>query len=175
MQIMKSKDLAYGAIAITLILVSFFIFRGMTNLVNCITVPLIFLFFTQGFDQRSSLTVATTVLLAVILLFPIQIIFILIELGMAVLLRFILRKRSMTQLLYPIIVTLLIIVGVVLTDMLFKTQINAFVLRISGGNGFSYILIFFIEGLIIAGIHYLFYHSIFLRLSRRQIDKSNPD
>lgn len=163
---MKSKSLSYGAIAIALILVSFFFFRGMTNLVNCITVPIIFLLFTQGFDLRSSLAVAASVLLAVIFIFPTQILFILIDLGMAVLLRFIQRKRCLIQLMYPFIVTFLIITGVILTDKLFQTEINSFILRISAGKGYIYFSIFFIESLIISSLHYIFYHTIVLRSVR---------
>ena len=166
---MKSKTLVYGAGAITLILVSFFFFKGVTNLINCITVPLIFLFFTQDFDSRSNLAIGTSVLLAVVFLFPSQILFVLIDLGMAVLLRFILRQHSMIRLLYPILVTFLLISGVVLTDKLFQTQINSFVMRISGENGYIYFLIFFIEGLIISGLHFLFYHRILRRLTHSSI------
>lgn len=160
---MRTRTLTSGAAVIMLTLVSFFFFRGMTNLVNSITVPLTFLFFTRHFDPRSSLFVGIALLLAVLMLFPSQILFTLIYLCMAMLLKLSLKKGRITRLLYPICVTILLILGVVVTDKVFLTEINAFMLRISGGSIPIYLLIFFVESLVISGLHFFFYHTILHR------------
>jgi hypothetical protein len=160
---MRPRSLTNGAAAITLTLVSFLIFRGMTNLVNSITIPLIFLFFTGSLDQQSRIAVGVAMLFAVLFLFPAQILFTLIYLGMAILLIYILGKDHLIQLLYPILVTGLLIFGVNLTDKLFLTEINAFMVHLSGGKLFVYILIFFIESLLISGLHFFFYRNILHR------------
>jgi hypothetical protein len=164
---MKSKQLAYGAGAIASILLSFLLFKAMMNLVNCITVPLIFLFFTQGFDMRSKLAVSFAAIVAVVFLFPAQIIFILIDMGMAFLLIWVTRRNIVFLLLYPIVMTILLIMGVVMTDKLFLTQINAFVLRISAGQSLIYLAVFFIESLIISALHFFFYRNILRRAKQK--------
>jgi len=157
---MRTRSLTNGASAIALTLVSYFIFRGMTNLVNSITVPLIFLFITRNFDRRSIMFVGIALLFTVLILFPSQILFTLIYLGMAMLLMLIIRKGIIIRLIYPILVTGLLIFGVTLTDRIFLTEINAFMLRISDGKIYIYLLIFFIESLVISGLHFFFYRNI---------------
>jgi hypothetical protein len=164
---MKSKQLAYGAGAITFIFLSFLLFKAMMNLVNCITIPLIFLFFTQGFDMRSKLAVSLAAIVTVVFLFPAQIIFILIDMGMAFLLIWVIRRNIVLRLLYPIAVTSFLILGVVMTDKLFLTQINAFVLRISAGQPLIYLAVFFIESLIISALHFFFYGNILRRAKQK--------
>ena len=164
---MKSKDLARGAFAISLILVSFTMFRGILNLINSITVPILILFFTQKFSRQAIFSFSIAILLAIFFLFPYQIMFMLLDMGIAYLLKFLYNGTFLHKLLYSIIVTVLLILSVVLTDQLFQTNINTLMLKISNSNPFKYVLIFLVESMIISGAHFFFYRMIVQRANNQ--------
>jgi hypothetical protein len=150
---MKTVDIVRGALSLTVIVISLFLFKGTTNLINAIIIPVTLYINLRGWQPRQVASVFAAFLLLCAILFNYQIIFASIYCLMTGVYLF-LNARKVNVLVRAIVLTLIasacFAVGIKLTDFIFMTQIETLLLKVLKGNLLIYYLILFVEGLIAA-------------------------
>jgi hypothetical protein len=150
---MKTADMIRGALSLTVIVISLFLFKGTTNLINAIIIPVTLYINLRGWQPRQVASVFAAFLLLCAILFNYQIIFASIY-CLITSVYLILNARKVNLLVTAIVLTLIATVcfaiGIKLTDLIFMTQIETLLLKVLHGNLLVYYLIIFVEGLIAA-------------------------
>lgn len=149
---MKTNEITHAGIALALIMVCYIMFKGTLNIVNALLVPLLL----YGCFSRQGLKGAVATLLAFLFLCviinPLQIIFSIFYILSALLLCLVTRE----QIKFPLKVLIMsggvfisFLLSIKLTDHIFLTRIETFMLLLVGGNYFFYLFILFLEGLLV--------------------------
>lgn len=150
---MKTKTITRAAMALTLIFICFSIFKGPTNILNALFIPLILYFGLFKLSSREFIAVTIATMLFCFIFFKVQIIFVLAYCGIALLLIW-LNKKSYGWLLAFALLTVAIsfsfFIALTMTDFIFGTQINILLIRMLGGNIITYCLLLLCEGLLIS-------------------------
>lgn len=150
---MKTKTITRAAMALTLIFICFSIFKGTTNILNALFIPLILYFALFQLSSREFIAVTIAAILFCFIFFKVQIIFVLAYCSLALLLVW-LNNKSYGWLLAVALLTVAISVNffmaLIMTDFIFGTQINILLIRMLGGNIIAYCLLLLCEGLLIS-------------------------
>ncbi len=166
MIIIKTKTITKGGMIIALAFISFTIFKGVTNILNAFFIPFLIFAFLRDNDYKEILLVYFALILSTLILYRIQIFFI-IGYCMIAFAIHIQKKKKISNIRSIILNTLFISfifwMGIILTDTLFSTNINQIMLRVTQNNILKYIFILIIEGLVI---------SLMLNFSIRKVLKS---
>lgn len=164
---MNLKMLARGAIAVGLILVFFTLFKGATNILNALFVPLTLFITTINCKKKDLFIIFAALMIMCIALFNMQIIFMSFYFILAlILIKF--DKLNLRSFLHIIILATIICIGfyisIRLTDLIFLTKIYEIMIRVLKGNLALYFSILFIESLLVSlGLFFI------LRLIKRKI------
>ncbi len=160
---MKAINLIYGALCISICLLSFFAFRGLTNVINALIVPLTLGIFTQSMNFREKVAVFIALGIFVFILFPLQVIFLLFYVLLSLVLVF-LYKKNMGALKSYFVFSLLMSVfftgALYLTDFVFKTRIASVTTDILGGNVFFFFVSVAVQAFVISAIVLSLYYFI---------------
>ena len=135
-----------------LIFVFFTFFRGMSNIVNALLVPLTMTVMMAGETRRARMVFSFAVVLLVLLFFQAQIIFILLYILISEALLQISKSPRpfwLQGLSIGVLAGLGFWAAILLTDAVFKTRIHTFMLMLAQGNVLRLALIMLGEGLII--------------------------
>lgn len=150
---MKTKTITRAAMSLTLIFICFSIFKGTTNILNALFIPLILYFSLFQLSSREFIAVTIAAILFCFIFFKVQIIFVLAYCSLALLLVW-LNNKSCGWLLAVALLTVAISVSffmaLIMTDFIFGTQINFMLIRMLGGNIIAYCLLLLCEGLLIS-------------------------
>ncbi|MFO7814326.1 MAG: hypothetical protein R6V14_01075 [Halanaerobiales bacterium] len=150
---MRIKNLTQAALSLTLIFIFFMLFKGTTNILNSIFVPLVLYINISKFKRKEYIALVTAVLILTFLFFFQQIFFILFY----ALLGWVLHelfKRKRGFLLKTTVLTIVNFTGFIIiiniTDLLLGTTITKALLSIGGGTQLGLVIVFFLEALFVA-------------------------
>lgn len=132
--------------ALALVLISFTLFKGVTNLVNAVIVPLALFIAFQIMTGKERLSFALLVVLVVILYIPVQIIFVLYYLFIAWKMCGFVKQRIRLFVQLTLLNALAVPIGVRLTDQLFMTVMEKVLLGLVGNQLIFYGLWMLIQG-----------------------------
>lgn len=146
------KSITFGALTIALIVVSFSIFKGATNILNAFFVPMILFSYSinRNIIELVAVFVASIVMCA--LFFNLQLIFIVIYCIIALIISILNRKNIkfvLSALILSGVVSFFFWIAIFLTDFLFKTRMSEMILKLMSGNLFLYMLLLTFEGTIV--------------------------
>lgn len=148
-----TRKLTISAFAIALVLVSFTLFKSTTNLLNAIFVPLALAVMLYRMSSKQRIMVSIAAYLMVLILFPTQIVYMSVYIGLAFVL--VQNKQNasiITGLLMILGFAFVLFVATIITDFLFMLQINAFVSRITQGNILFFASFYVFESIFVLGI-----------------------
>ena len=147
----NTKSITRGALAIALIVVSFSIFKGVTNIFNAFLVPIALHLGTLGTKRVEKAAVFGLVFLLCFLFFKLQMFFLLIYFFVAVLLSLLLKYRTWISVSFLTIANSIgFFVGILLTDLLLSTHMFALLMGVLGNNVIAYAGILLFEGAIVS-------------------------
>jgi hypothetical protein len=158
--------------AIALIFLFFTFFKGATNIINAFLVPLTLFLATIHTKKRDMIAVYIVLILFCLLLFPLQMVFVVFYCAIAYML-VILTVRKVRLILAVLILT--IVVGcsfwlaILLTDLLLHTNMNAIMMDLLHGNVWAYILLIFFEATLVAAGQIIISRSIYNRLPKSNV------
>ena len=137
-----------------------FLFRGTTSLLAAMIIPILLFIFLHKFSLNDTLIVSFALILLTFIFITTQTVFMFIYACLGFALRLLIPKEKQNilfyrLLLYWILVNATLLIGIILTELLFAIPLHTFMLRISGGNALIYTLILSLEGLIVATFHTL--------------------
>ncbi|HEY5561769.1 MAG TPA: hypothetical protein VIK72_08460 [Clostridiaceae bacterium] len=149
----KLSSITRGAMAIALIFVSFSLFRGVTNILNALLVPLTLYLSSINQKKKQIFTLYSVVIIFCLIFFNMQFFFIIFYCCIAFLILK-LREKNINAVLSALILTLTISfsfwIGIMLTDYFFLTNMNDVILKVLRGNFFAYGMMLIIEGALVA-------------------------
>lgn len=145
---MKLNYLVYNILSMTLVYILFLLFKGPTNIVNALFVPLTLFVFSYKNTLKERLIFYAAVVLFSALFFSVQVFFVLVYCFIAAILSFIEEKKIRKILAFFLLTTsvsLCFYVGLVLTDLFFRTHINAIMMKILDNQLLVYFSIILLE------------------------------
>ena len=150
---MNARSLSRPALGVVLIIVFFTLFRGMTNILNALLVPLTMIMVTEPESPGHRAVFMLAAVLVVFLFYPHQLVFMLLYVLMSSVYRM-MKRQDISVGLRVLGLGILAGVGfwgaILGTDALFGTRIRAFMLMLAGGSLPRLLLIMLGEGLLIA-------------------------
>lgn len=146
---MRTDKLARGAITLTLIIVSFMLFRGTTSIFSSFIIPLALYLFLKDFNPGEQLTTVLAALILVAILFGTQIFFMVAYGILAVLLSVAAGKRLLLKIfLLSLGATFSFIIAIQLTDLVLGTAIKQALSSLAGGSQAGFYLFVLVEGVV---------------------------
>lgn len=148
-----TRKLTISAFAIALVLVSFTLFKSTTNLLNAIFVPLALAVMLYRMPSKQRIMASITAYLIVLILFPTQIVYMSVYIGLAFVL--VQPNPKSTILMWLIKISafaFILFIATIITDTLFMLQINTFVSKITQGNVLFFTGFYVFESVFVLGI-----------------------
>ena len=152
---MKTVEVARAGLVLALVMVFFTLFRGASNILNALLVPLLLYAAISGFSLKSRIALFFALIFLTAIINVWQIFFSLIYFFLAVLIYLTTVWRLKLPLritLVSVVVFISFLVSIRLTDLVFGTRIETIVLQFAGGNYLIYAAIIALEGLIVGAI-----------------------
>lgn len=149
--------------ALTLIYVFFLLFKGPTNILNTLFVPLTIFIFSYRNNLRERLIFYFTILIFSALFFNIQIFFVMAYCIIAAILRIITVNNFRMISSFISLTTslsLLFYLGIILTDLVFQTRMYSITMKVLNNNIGVYLTVLLIEASFIC-ILLLFFSKLF--------------
>lgn len=150
---MNTRKLTNTAISLTLIIISFMLFRGSTNIFNAVTIPLIFHLNFSNFDFKTFSTLVLLSFIIAVLFFFQQLFFIFFYALIAVFIKYLLQYNY-HKLLKIIILSFAFGIGfyttLTLTDTILGTALRDVLAAVAAGNLFFLILLYTVTSLFVA-------------------------
>lgn len=150
---MKSKNISHTAFSLALIFISFMLFRGSTNIVNAVVVPIIFYLNYIKFSWKEYITLILMTLFFSILFYFQQIFFIFLYALLAIIMKKIF-KNNYNRYLKIIILTLIFFLGfsvtLNITDFILGTELQQMFLSIVGNKIEFLVLFYLIDSIIVS-------------------------
>ena len=128
--------LATAAMILSISLVSFSLFRGATNILNAFLVPLVLAIGSLRLNWKSYGAVLLALAGLTAILFPVQIVFVILYGALAGLIRTLLQHRFIIVaiLIHAAAVSIGFWLAILLTDLIFLTRMQAILLQMLGHN-----------------------------------------
>jgi len=152
---MKAKKIVLGALCLGICILSLFFFRGVTNVINAIVIPLSLGIFTFSMDFKEKLAVYIGLAIFAFVLFPLQLIFLFFYFLISLLLIYIdLWNLGFLKgfLLLSFSLTLFFTASVFLTDLIFGSKIVQITMSLMGDNILIYLLSVAIQAIVVSVI-----------------------
>lgn len=150
---MKIKNLTHTAISLALIFISFLIFRGSSNIINAVTVPLILYLNYKKFSLKEYVTLILMTLIFSLLFFFQQLFFIILYALLGIFLSK-LFKSNYSFFFRMVSLTFVFFIGFFgtlnITDFILGTALQQMLLSLMGGNIFFLILFYLFNSIIIS-------------------------
>ena len=150
---MNNKSLTHSAISISLVLVSFMLFKGAANIINSIIVPIIFYINYAKFKLKDYLLMILAVFILSFLFFFKQLFFIIFYAILAWFLYYSFEKK-INFLLRTIIFAAAFLFGFVttinITDMVIGTALQKALASAAAGSNLGLILLYVVTSILIA-------------------------
>lgn len=150
------KILTMSAFALALSVLSLLLFRGPVSIVSTFLIPAIIVLFSRG-ELKSYFLVSAGLFITTLLFFPTQIIFVATYILLSILINIFfitsdlkVKTSPIGVLGYILIVSLVLFVGIRLTELVFLVPLHTMMLRISGNNMLVYSGILFLEGIFVS-------------------------
>jgi hypothetical protein len=150
---MTTKSITHIALSLALIVVFFFLFRGVSNILNSILIPIVLYINVSKFNWQKLLVLVLTATIFSFLFFIQQIFFLFLYVLLAGLLyRVMNSNRSFFIKLIVLSAGTLtgFIVSINLTDLLLGTKIKEALLAITNGNAIWFLGLIVVEAVIVA-------------------------
>jgi len=142
---MDTRNLTHTAISLTLVIISFLLFRGSTNVFNAVIVPLIFYLNYKKFEFKNFFTLVLLSFIIALLFFFQQLFFIFFYAIMAAFIKLLLQYNYQ-KLIKIIILTLVFGMGfyttLTLTDTILGTALREVLASVAAGNIYFLILLY---------------------------------
>ncbi|KAF0091473.1 MAG: hypothetical protein FD141_1262 [Fusobacteria bacterium] len=145
---MRLNIFVYNILALAIVYILFLLFKGPTNILNALFVPLTLLIFSFKSNFKERMVFYGTVILFTALFFSVQVFFVIAYCFIAAILRVILvnKFRALgSLLLLTLSVGFLFYLGIVLTDLVFLTRINSIMMNVLNNNVFVYAMVIIVE------------------------------
>lgn len=150
---MDNNSLTHSAISISLVLVSFILFRGAANIVNSITVPIIFYLNYAKFDLKKYLLMILTVFILSFLFFFQQLFFIIFYAIMGGILYHSFNKEInfiIRTILFAITFLIGFIITITTTDIIIGTALRAALAAVVAGSKIGLIFLYLMTSVLVA-------------------------
>jgi len=165
--VIKTNTITKGGMIIALTFISFNIFKGVTNILNAFFIPFIIFTFLKNNEYKEILSVYFALIISTLILYRIQIFFIIGYCIIALSIH-IQNKNNFSKkkaiIFNTFIISLIFWGGIIITDIVFSTNINQIMLRITKHNVLKYTAVLIFEGLLV---------SLILNFSIRKISNKN--
>ena len=165
----KIGNLIKGALCISICLLSFYIFHGITNIFNSLFITLSLGIFTEKMNFSEKSAVYISMVIFTFIFFPLQIIFLGFYIILSLILIYIKSKNlnfiKSYLFLFPIM-TFLFTSALYLTDFVFNTQIAKITTDLLGGNIFYFLISITFQAIIISAIVLPLYYSVSKRVAK---------
>lgn len=150
--VIKTANLARGALSLAIIIVSLVLFKGVANIINAVVIPAALYVNLRGLEAWTIVKIFIGYILMCLVLFNHQIIFALVYCVIATTLLYV-SSRGLSVLVKVIVLSLVsfvcFVAGIKLTDMLFMLHIEKMMLQLLNQNYIRYYLIILAEGVIV--------------------------
>ena len=150
---MNTRNLTHTAISLTLVIISFMLFRGSTNVFNAVTVPLIFYLNYKKFEFKHFFTLVLLSFIIALLFFFQQFFFIFFYALMAVFIKLLLQYNY-HRLIKIIILTVVFGIGfyitLTLTDTILGTALREVLASVAAGNIYFLIFLYTVTSLFVS-------------------------
>lgn len=146
---MKAEKLARSGITLTIIIISFILFRGSTSLLGSLIIPLAIYINLYDFSSGEYLTTITAATILVAIFFWTQVLFMIIYGILAYMLSILAEKKLLLRMiLLSLTAALSFMIAIYLTDLLLGTAIQQALTSLMGGNEIGFYLLVLLEGMI---------------------------
>lgn len=153
-----TKKITMAAITIAVSLVTVSMFRNTSSILSAIIIPIILALFLTSYTNKEYVFITTTLIFLTLLLITTQTVFMILYVLQGKLLMLLFFKNIMRKLwffLYIIMVSFSLLVGILLTEIVFSIPLHMFMMRISNNNSIIYGLIILVEGVIVSTLHFV--------------------
>ncbi|MGM0421245.1 MAG: hypothetical protein ACQEQG_09645 [Bacillota bacterium] len=150
---MRLRNLTYSAVSLALVAVSFMLFRGVTNILNSIVVPLILYFNLRRHDWPETAVTMLALLILTGLFFMQQLFFVILYLLLSLLLGLVMHEelsRWAKITLMTAGAAFGYFITIRLSDFMLGTNIQAALLAITAGSFPRYLILLMVEALVTA-------------------------
>jgi hypothetical protein len=165
---MRLNNFVYNILALAIVYILFLLFKGPTNILNALFVPLTLLIFSFKSNFKERLGFYGAVILFSAIFFNIQFFFVIAYCAIAAILRVIQVNRFRTfgsLLLLTVCVGVLFYFGIVLTDLVFSTRISSIMLSVLNNSVLAYALVIIVEAGFVS-VFLLWLSGLFMRRFR---------
>jgi hypothetical protein len=147
-----SSSITQGALVIALIVVFFLFFKGVTNILNALLVPLSLFIFSINKKYSETLLVYLAVFFICVFFFNLQLLFFIFYCAIAFILKVLIHKNInlfLSAVILSITSTIAFWLAIMMTDYIFLTQMGRIMLELLDGNIFVYALMLTAEGILV--------------------------
>lgn len=161
--------ITHGALALTLILVFFLMFKGVTNILNALLVPIVLHTFSINKKSRDIVVLYFAAILLCALLFNLQLLFIFFYCLIASLLS-LLHEKKVNPILSLFIMSvstgILFGIAIALTDLIFLTNMGKIMIKLCRSNLYLYSLLLMGEGTLVGSCLYFISKTINKKITK---------
>lgn len=157
---MRTLNIAKGAIAVSLCIVSLLLFKGYMNILNALFIPLALAIFSADMETKELPVLYGVLFLCCFILFPVQVIFVVFYILIAFSIRLYTKKNIRTIIAWLILslqTALFFTFAIFLTDMVFSTKMLDIMLNTVRGNISIVFAVILFEGIIVAALQLFSY------------------
>ena len=150
---MDNNSLTHSAISISLVLVSFILFRGAANIVNSITVPIIFYLNYAKFDLKKYLLMILTVFILSFLFFFQQLFFIIFYAILGGVLYHSFKKKInfiVRTIIFSITFLLGFVITINITDIVIGTALRQALAAAAAGSEIGLVFLYLMTSVLVA-------------------------
>lgn len=169
----KARSLAFSGVMIAISLLCLVLFRGVLSIVQAIIIPVVIVLFSYKLPRVHILANRLSLLVLSLIIFPVQVVFVLTYLLMAAFLQGVCHYSNLqpirkwtARIFYFLFIGFMLYIGIIMTDIILGTHLNEMMRQLSRGNYMIYFVIILIEALIVSTIHI-----VSLYIIRRRINK----
>ena len=164
-----ASTIAQGALCLALVVVLFTFFKGVTNIINALFIPIVLYIFSAGKTKVEILAINLSALILVAIVYNFQVFFMLFYCLIAISYLFLFFKLRgfWIIIIMSLIISASFLFAVLLTDNVFNLNMMAITIKVFKGSFILYIGILFVEGLIISFLQYFIIRLINKRVFSR--------
>lgn len=149
---MKTIEITTAGITLALIMACYFLFKGTFNILNALLVPLFLYGCMSRQGKKAALATIIAFLILTLLVNMLQLIFSLFYILSSLLLRYVTRRKislAFTAVLMTAAVFLGFLFSIKMTDLIFLTRIEVFILNLVQGSYTAYLAVIALEALLV--------------------------
>ncbi len=166
-----TSAIVQGALALAIISVLFLIFKGATNILNALLVPITLYTFSLIKNKSEIFITYIAAILLCAFLFISQVFLMMFYCGISILLLLLYKRVNAVFFIFilSIVICLCFYSAILLTDYIFGTNMLKITLKALNGNMLVYLMVIIIEGFIVGKAQYFFLKLINKRIHQNSI------